>query len=325
MLDFPLYSSLSFDLTITSLFVPLICGGRVVVYEGSPHGDGLEVLDVFADDRVDIVKLTPAHLSLLREHGLERRQRIRRLIVGGENFRTELARAASEAFGDDVADLQRVRADGNRRGLHDPPLRPRGRHRAVGAHRAPGGQRQDPRARPLRPAGAARRTGEMVVSGDGVALGYWKREDLTAQRFGDDPTRPGARWYRTGDLARWGADGRLEFLGRADHQVKIRGARIEPGRSRRRFSPTRASRAPWSTSWRRGDAARAVAHCGTCGLPSNYPGAGFDDSGECADCRAYARYREEVARYFRTPEDLRWSSTRSGGRARADRTTASSS
>lgn len=72
-------------------------------------------------------------------------------------------------------------------------------------------------------------TGEMVVGGDGVALGYWKRGDLTAQRFGDDPTRPGARWYRTGDLARWGADGRLEFLGRSDHQVKIRGARIEIG------------------------------------------------------------------------------------------------
>ena len=53
------------------------------------------------------------------------------------------------------------------------------------------------------------------------------------------------------------------------------------------------------------DAARAIAHCRTCGLASSYPGSGIDDSGECADCRAYARYRVEVARYFRTPEDLR--------------------
>ena len=102
-LDFPLYSSLSFDLTITSLFVPLVSGGRVVVYQGSEHGDGLEILDVFAEDRVDVVKLTPAHLSLLRENGLGRRKRIRRLIVGGENFRTGLARAASKALGGDVA------------------------------------------------------------------------------------------------------------------------------------------------------------------------------------------------------------------------------
>ena len=146
----------------------------------------------------------------------------------------------------------------------------------------------------------------MVVGGDGVALGYWKREDLTAQRFGDDPTRPGARWYRTGDLARWGADGRLEFLGRGDHQVKIRGARIETGEIEAALlAHPGVESAVVDVVAAADDAARAIAHCRTCGLASNYPGSGFDDSGECADCRAYARYRGEVARYFRTPEDLR--------------------
>ncbi|NNE88697.1 MAG: LLM class flavin-dependent oxidoreductase [Silicimonas sp.] len=71
--------------------------------------------------------------------------------------------------------------------------------------------------------------GELYIGGDGVALGYWKRDDLTAERFLDDPFRDGNKMFKTGDLAKWRADGKLDFLGRNDGQVKIRGYRMELG------------------------------------------------------------------------------------------------
>ncbi|PIE14237.1 MAG: peptide synthetase [Rhodobacterales bacterium] len=71
--------------------------------------------------------------------------------------------------------------------------------------------------------------GELYIGGDGVARGYWQRADLTAERFVDNPFIEGTKIYRTGDLVRWRPDGKIDFLGRNDHQIKLRGYRIEIG------------------------------------------------------------------------------------------------
>jgi non-ribosomal peptide synthetase component F len=97
-LTWPLFSSLAFDLTVTSIFTPLISGGTIVVYREDGGPQSMVVFRVIDDGAVDIVKLTPAHLAMVRDRNL-RSTKIRKFIVGGEDFKTELARDITQAFG----------------------------------------------------------------------------------------------------------------------------------------------------------------------------------------------------------------------------------
>jgi iturin family lipopeptide synthetase A/iturin family lipopeptide synthetase C/tyrocidine synthetase-3 len=230
-LTWPLFSSLAFDLTVTSVFTPLISGGRIVVYGEDPGSRGMVVLKVIRDGVADIVKLTPAHLAMIKDMDL-RATRIRRLIVGGEDFKTELARAVTDRFGRPVEIYNEYgpteatvgcmihRFDRNADLAPSVPIgRPAANARVYVL---------DDQLNPVSPG----HVGEMYLAGDGLALGYFNRQDLTAKAFlmAADPRQQGReRLYRTGDLARWTLDGRMEFLGRADHQVKIGGFRIELG------------------------------------------------------------------------------------------------
>ena len=227
-LDFALYSSLAFDLTLTSIFVPAVSGGSIRVFSDEEGRSGLEILDVFEADSVDVIKLTPAHLELVRSHGIEC-QRVRKLIVGGEDFKTSLARSVHDAFHGRVEIFNEYGPTEATVGCMVHRYDPVADTQASVPIGYPISDTSiyllDEYGQPV-PAGV---TGEMVISSPGVAAGYWNRRELTDDRFGEDPFRSGRRIYHTGDMARWSAGGAMEFLGRVDHQVKVRGYRIELG------------------------------------------------------------------------------------------------
>jgi non-ribosomal peptide synthetase component F len=165
---------------------------------------------------------------------------------------------------------QRLRAHGERTTFatlapEDVRGRPRGRRspRRARPHRAAGGEHARVRAGRGRAPAPLGVPGELCAGGDGVARGYLGRPALTAERFVPDPSRgeAGARLYRTGDRVRRREDGALEFLGRADQQVKVRGFRMEPGEveAALRDHPAVATRW-WCRAGRRRDEKRLVAY-----------------------------------------------------------------
>jgi amino acid adenylation domain-containing protein len=210
-----LTTSLGFDVSMFELFAPLCAGGTVVLAD--------DLLSIPPDAVPTLVSGVPSGMeALLRLGALP--PTARTLVLAGEPLRRSLADELA-ATGAEVVDLYgpteaTVYATGGRRAA--------GEAETIGRPLA--GTRAyvlDERLRPVAPGFA----GELYLGGAGVARGYRGRPALTAARFVPDPFAgaPGARLYRTGDLARHRADGRLQFLGRADQQVKVRGFRIEPG------------------------------------------------------------------------------------------------
>ena len=227
-LDFPLFTSLSFDLTVTSIYVPLVSGSKVVIYREDNSVRDLPILRVIEDNAVDIIKLTPSHLSLLKEMDLSE-SKLRKLIVGGEDLKADLAKTITDLFNGNIETYNEYGPTEASVGCMI--------HRFDAeedlAASVPIGTPADNAQIYLLdaylnsvPIGVI---GEMYISGDGIARGYLNRPDLTAERFVPNPFRPGESMYRTGDLGRWKSAGKMEFLGRTDYQVKIRGARIELG------------------------------------------------------------------------------------------------
>lgn len=223
---FPLHSSLSFDLTVTSVFTPLICGGSIIVY----NDDGMEptLLKIMRENKVSIIKLTPSHLALIKDRD-NRHSSVKRLIVGGEDLQVGLALAVHKSFGGDIEIFNEYGPTETVVGCMIHQFDPLKDTRVSVPIGKPAHNVQiyvlDVSLKPVAQGGI----GEICISGDGVCRGYKNRLQLTRERFVDNPFVEGRKMYRTGDLARRLPDGNLEFLGRIDHQVKIRGYRIELG------------------------------------------------------------------------------------------------
>jgi amino acid adenylation domain-containing protein len=233
-------TTLAFDIAGLEIYLPLAVGGRVEVVGAGESADGRRLAARLAAAGVTAVQATPATWRLLLDAGWQGGAGLKALC-GGEALPWDLAAALLDRelelwnmYGPTETAVWSATA---RVGALPPDRGRRADGGAVALGRAIANTRfavVDRRGQPL-PPGVA---GELLIGGAGVARGYWRRPELTAERFVPDPassieggaTSPaGARRYRTGDLVRWRPDGELEFLGRIDHQVKVRGHRIELG------------------------------------------------------------------------------------------------
>jgi amino acid adenylation domain-containing protein len=221
---------MSFDVSVWEFFWPLMTGATLVVARPGGHQDNAYLVDLIERAGITTLHFVPSMLALwLEEPGVERCRGLRRVITSGEALALEHERRLFERlpgaelhnlYGPTEAavDVTWWRCEPGSRRRSVPIGRPL---RNVAIHLADRG------LRPV-PAGVA---GELLIGGVQVGRGYHGRPALTAEKFIPDPfaAAPGERLYRTGDLARWLPGGEIEYLGRIDHQVKIRGVRIELG------------------------------------------------------------------------------------------------
>jgi len=296
----PLFSALGFDLTITSLFLPLLSGGEQIVIPA----EGAAALSAIAKEpRFNWCKATPSHLEILVRL-LPPDHQLRTIVVGGEAFGAGLARRLFE-FNKDLAIfneygpteavvgcmIHQVEFDQVDDHLEVPigiPA-PGVTLRVVG----PGMERV--------PLGSS---GELCISHAGLTSGYLLDPSVPA---GPDPfveLDDGRRFYRSGDLVRLVDENTLVYLGRIDEQVKVGGIRLEPTEVEDALTAhpavARAAVRLWKPSLREVDQ-----RCVKCGLPSNVPGATYDDQGVCMSCREYERVAPQTTDWFRNIDDLK--------------------
>ncbi|MFC3715275.1 amino acid adenylation domain-containing protein [Luteimonas soli] len=216
-------TTLSFDIAALELYLPLLCGGRVVIATEDEHRDPEALCRLIERRRCTVFQTTPSMMALVQEVGRADMLAPLRLLVGGEPLPLPLARTLAgqcrglwNMYGPTEttvwSSVERIEAGTTAVSLGQPIARTRL-------------YVLDARRRPALP----HAVGEIWIGGAGVADGYLHRSDLTAERFVPDPfVADGSRMYRTGDLGRL-HDGRLYFHGRVDDQIKLRGYRIEPG------------------------------------------------------------------------------------------------
>ncbi|MFE9204239.1 amino acid adenylation domain-containing protein [Micromonospora sp. NPDC007230] len=217
------FASIGFDASVADMLAPLAAGGTVVLAGDAERADPTRLYRMCAEQHVDVVVLPPPILPLLDPARLPG---VRLVMTGGEATGpeqvgrwTEGGRRFISVYGPTEATVLVTWFEGSGTWTRPIPIgKPAANHRI---------HLVDDNLREVGPG----EIGEVLAGGPGLGRGYLFDPALTAQRFIPDPftEQPGQRLYRTGDLARWLPDGSLEFLGRADRQVKIRGQRIELG------------------------------------------------------------------------------------------------
>jgi amino acid adenylation domain-containing protein len=218
-------TTISFDIFVLETILPLLTGSEIVLAGSDDQRDPVALTSLIKEQHVNFVQITPSHLKLLLSGNTDRSvlDGIKALMVGGEAFPPDLLHQVKSIYKGNIYNMYGPTETTVWSTMQDLT------HATsinIGTPLANTTIRiMDESGKP-QPVGIA---GELYIGGEGVARGYWKREELTAERFVKDPYADNERIYRTGDQARWLKDGTIEYLGRIDNQVKIRGFRIELG------------------------------------------------------------------------------------------------
>ncbi|QKW25145.1 amino acid adenylation domain-containing protein [Streptomyces seoulensis] len=215
----------SFDVSVWEFFWPLITGATLVLARPGGHRDPAYLAGLIGAEAITTVHFVPSMLRAFLAEPLPALPSLRRMVCSGEALPADLVTAVHERIGCELHNLYGpTEAAVDVTATRCEPDRPVTIGRPIANTRA---YVLDAALRPV-PTGVP---GELLLGGVQLARGYLNRPALTADRFVPDPyaTEPGGRLYRTGDLARHRADGSIEYLGRLDHQVKIRGQRVELG------------------------------------------------------------------------------------------------
>ncbi|MCG3119499.1 MAG: Linear gramicidin synthase subunit B [bacterium] len=220
----PALATLSFDMSVPEVYLPLVTGARLVLASRDTAMDGRKLMTAIVETGTNVIHATPATWRLLIESGWQGHANLK-MICGAEPMPPDLPqllfkRGASlwNMYGPTETTVWSTFCQIN----PDDEVISVGRPLAnTQVYLCNDGLQPVPIGVP----------GTLYIAGDGLARGYFKRPDLAAEKFIPNPfaMAPGARMYDTGDLARYFADGRIECLGRGDHQVKLRGFRIELG------------------------------------------------------------------------------------------------
>lgn len=303
---FPLFTSIGFDLTITSTFLSLITGGELVIYKESNIGPDISLMEVLKENKVNSIKLTPSHLALIQSND-NSSSLIKTMIVGGEDFKTNIAAAVQQNFGKQLRIFNEYGPTEATVGCIVTQYNPE-KHKntsvPVGAAIAGIQAYILDDFMNIVPEGV---TGSLYISGNGLADGYLNLPELTAQKFIANPFNSNERLYHTGDLARINSNNEFEYLGRIDEQVKLRGFRIELADIESNLLKHHSveNTAVVVIENEKAIPENEVINCSKCGLPSNYPNTDFDENGVCHVCTAFHGYKDQAQRYFKTEDELR--------------------
>ncbi|MCK4259871.1 MAG: amino acid adenylation domain-containing protein, partial [Halanaerobiales bacterium] len=221
-------TNIAFDVSVSEIFMPLVFGATLILFNNETIPDIMKLARTIIDDEITFAYIPPTLLKEVNEHLRHEQIKLNKMLVGVEPIQDYIL----ENYLALHQNMQIINGYGPTETTICATFYKYGQRQPIG--------KNVPIGKPLAntqiyildqnynlvPQGAV---GEIYIAGDGLAVGYLNKAELTAERFLPNPFMPGTRMYKTGDLVQWLPDGNIKFLGRVDHQVKIRGFRVELG------------------------------------------------------------------------------------------------